>query len=300
MINFILYKIGQAIALMLPFPIAYRVAIFCSDIHYLFANKDRKNVTLNLKTIFPNKNNKEIAQIRLAMARNFAKYLTDFLKFKQIDKNFIENKFTIINRHYLDQAIKQNRGVIALTAHLGNWELGGVVLTYYGYKIYGVALEHSSRLVNNFFDNQRKIKGMNIIPFSHAARQCIKILQQKKILALLGDRDFTEKGGVIVSFFGKNTSFPKGPAALAIRTGALIVPGFVIRLPNDTFKLVFEPPIDPFEVSGTTNNTRQIKFTEIPDKFVRQLTIRYLKIIEKYIYLYPEQWFMFRPFWIKE
>ena len=78
MLNYILYRIGQFIALCVPLKIGYFVAVVVTSIHYLFADKDRAAVKANLKAIFPEKSHREIRGIRLHMAWNFAKYLVDF------------------------------------------------------------------------------------------------------------------------------------------------------------------------------------------------------------------------------
>ena len=83
MISYILYRIGEILSLSLPLRAAYAVAVFLSDLRYLFAAKDRKIVTENLRAIFPEKNDQEISNIRLRVFHNFAKYLVDLFRFKK-------------------------------------------------------------------------------------------------------------------------------------------------------------------------------------------------------------------------
>jgi len=283
---YIFYRIGQFIALTLPLNLAYSVAVFFSDLHYLFADKDRFLVGENLKAIFPDKTKKEIRQIRISMSRNFAKYLVDFFRFSKIDEAYIKKTVKIENVNYVNEAVALKKGVILLTAHLGNWELGGVVISTLGYPFWVVALEHKDKEVNDFFNAQRQSKGMKVIPFGKAVRQCLHTLQQGEFLGLVGDRDFNAKG-IVVDFFGKPTLFPEGPAAFSLKTGASIVPGFMTRNPDDTFTLKFEKPI---VVSDTGNRNENIRNT----------IVTYKAIIEDYIRKYPDQWYMFRRFWIDE
>jgi lauroyl/myristoyl acyltransferase len=86
MFDYLLYRIGQFIALSLPLRLGYKTAIFISDLRYIFAAADRNNVEANLKAIFPQKNRKELHVIRRRMFRNFAKYLVDFFRFSKIDQ----------------------------------------------------------------------------------------------------------------------------------------------------------------------------------------------------------------------
>lgn len=286
MYNYYLYRLGQFIALSLPLKTAYKVAVFFSDLHYLFAYKDRKEVKENLKVIFPQKTEKEIQGIRIRMFRNFAKYLVDFFRFEKIDKEYIKNKIRIENMHYFDQAIARKKGVIVLTAHLGNWELGGVVIALSGYPFWVVALPHKQKKVNDFFNFQRESKGIKVIQLGKAVRACLNILRENKMVALVGDRDFTEKG-IILDFFGKPAFFPEGPAAFSLQTGASIVPGFMIRNPDDSFTLRIEKP---FESKPSGDKKKDIK----------EAILWYKAIFEDYIREYPDQWYMFRRFWVAD
>ncbi len=285
MFNYIIYRLGQFIALNLPLKAAYAIAILICDIHYFFARADRKAVRDNLKVIFPQKSDKEINRIRIMMFRNFAKYLVDFFRFSKLNSEYIKHNIRIENRRYVDEAVLRGKGVITLSAHLGNWELGAVIIALLGYPFSAVALPHKQKQVDNFFNYQRQNKGIKIIPLGKAVRRCLDVLKKNEVLALVGDRDFSEKG-IVLDFFGKPTFFPEGPAAFAIKTGAVIVPGFMVRENNDSFVLRFEKPLD-YIASGNKQND------------LEGLISQYKNTFEGYIRKYPEQWYMFRRFWIQ-
>lgn len=284
MFNYILYRIGEFLALHLPLKLCYRIAIIISDIRALFAFQDCRQAEGNLRVIFPEKSEKEIRQIRIRMFRNFAKYLVDFFRFSVIDKEYIKQHIELQNLDYFDQVLKDGNGAITLTAHLGNWELGGIVIALLGYPFWAVALAHKDRRVNTFFNTQRESKGVKVIPFGRAVIQCFRVLAKNEIVALVGDKDFTGKG-VVVDFFGKPTLLPVGPAAFAQRTNARIIPGFMVRNKDDTFTLRMEKPID---FSFRTDDKHDLL----------ALVQQYKVIIEDYIRKYPDQWYMFRKFWI--
>ncbi|MBU1125050.1 MAG: lysophospholipid acyltransferase family protein [Candidatus Omnitrophica bacterium] len=283
MYNYLRYRIGQTIAMSLPLRLAYAVAIFFSDIHYLWARHDRKVVLENLKAIFPEENERSLCALRLSMFRSFAKYLADFFRFDKINAAYIKKNIRIENLHFIDEGLAKKKGVIIVTAHLGNWELGAAVMGMRGYQVSAVALPHTDTKTNDFFNHQRVEKRVHVIAFGKAARECLASLEKNMVLALVGDRDFAEKG-VTLPFFGKPTLFPEGPAAFALRTGASIVPGFMLRNPDDTFTLRFEKPI--------VVSTQADKHTAIS-----RIITQYIVIFEEYIRRYPQQWFMFRKFW---
>lgn len=280
MVNYTLYRIGQFVALNLPLRIAYKLAVFISDLHYIFADIDRRAVKENLKAIFPEKSDWQIRKIRLRMFRNFAKYLVDFFRSPKLDIDYIKRKVKIENIYYIDKALSMRKGVIVLTAHIGNWELGGITMALLGYPFWVVALPHKHKKVDNFFNSQRESKGVKVIPLGRAVRTCLSILKENNVLALAGDRDFSEKG-VAIDFFGKSTLFPEGPAAFSLKTGAAIVPGFTVRNKDDSFTLKFEKPL-------YNSDNDSIKLIE-----------QYKVIIEDCIRKYPDQWCMFRRFWVE-
>jgi KDO2-lipid IV(A) lauroyltransferase len=270
--------------LHIPLRTGYKLAVFFSDLHYIFADKDRRAVIGNLKAIFPEKSDKEIKKIRIWMFRNFAKYLVDFFRFEKLDKDYISKNIRIENIDNFDKALLKGKGVIVLSAHLGNWELGGVVVALLGYPLWAVVLPHKHKSVNNFFNFQRESKGVGIIQLGNAVRQSLNVLKENKVLALVGDRDFTEKG-IVLDFFGKPTFLPEGAAAFSLKTGAAIVPGFMVRNSDDSFTLRIEKPLE-FTLTGDKKND------------VIEIISRYKIIFEDYIRKYPDQWYMFRTFWI--
>jgi len=283
MFNYLLYRIGQSIALFFPLKISYGIAVLASDIHYFFARQDRKIVKGNLRAVFPGLPKRQLNRIRINTFRNFAKYLVDFFRAARVDRKFIENNVVIENRHYLDESLSKGKGVIILSAHLGNWELGGMAVALLGYPFWAVAMPHKNKNVNKFFNAQREGRGAKVIPLGNAVRQCLDVFKNNGIVALVGDRDFTEKGNV-VNFFGKPTIFPNGPAEFSRKTGAIIVPVFMLRNPDDSFLLKFERPLD---FVPTTNKANDLI----------TLIEHYKLIFEDYIKSYPDQWCMFRRFW---
>lgn len=283
MFNYLLYRIGQFIALSVPLNISYKIAVSFSDLHYFFAYKDRRAVRENLKIIFPDKSESQIRRIRIRMFRNFAKYLVDFFRFSKVDKEYIRKNIRVENRHYLEEALAKGKGVILLSIHIGNWELGAAVVALAGFPLWVVVLPHKEGKVDHFFNSQRESKGVKIMPVGRAARNCLHLLKENKMVALLGDRDFTEKG-IVLDFFGKPAFFPEGPAALALTTGASIVPGFMLRNSDDTLTLRIERPLE--FIPGTDKR-----------QDIANAIAQYKPIFEEYIRKYPDQWYMFRRFW---
>ena len=272
------------IALSVPLKIGYAIASLAADLRYKVAAIDRKAVMNNLKAIFPEKSEESIDKIANQMFRNFSKYLVDFFRFQKVNQDFIKQNVHIEDEFNIKEALNKKRGVIILTAHIGNWELGGVVAAQSGYPLWAVALPHKDKFVNDFFNSQRESKGLYVIPLGKAVRRCLAVLKEKKILALVGDRDFTETG-IKLKFFGKESIFPEGPAAFALKTESIIIPAFMLRNQDDSFTLRYEKPVT-YSCSGDVH------------KDIPEIMNQYIPIFEKYIKEYPDQWYMFRKFWV--
>lgn len=281
---FVLYKIGWFLALILPLRLGYLLAILLADLWHLVSYEDRLAVTDNLRVILPFEKN--LFPYSKLVFRNFAKYLVDFFRFSKIDKDYIKRYVKIEGREYLDSALAQKRGAIVLSAHLGNWELGGIIMAMLGYPTNAIALSHKDKRINKFFVNQREKKGVKVIPLGSDTIRYFDILAANQIIAILGDRDFSENG-VRVDFLGRSINLPKGPAVFCLRAGSPIVPGFMIRDKNDNFRFIFEKPIEP----QRTGNTQED---------IIQISRKFSTVIERFVRLYPTQWFMFRRFWEEE
>jgi len=285
MFFYLLYRIGFFIANTLPLRLAYWVSERFADVQYIISKKDREAVRSNLATILK-KDKKECARLSKMVFRNFGLYLVDFFRILKIDKEYIKNKVSIEGLQHIADVLKEGKGGIILSSHIGNWELGGVVVGVLGYDISAVAMNHSHSKINSFFIKQREAKGLKVIKMGSVMKSCISVLSKKNgLLALIGDRDFNNNG-IIMDFFGMPTKIPKGPALFSLKTSAPVIPAFLIRKNRFKYKLVFEKPL---RYPGCSISEK--------DKVLKEMTQDMVNIMEKYIKEYPEQWLVFRRFW---
>lgn len=285
MIRLIAYKILHFFANKLPLHISFAIADFVTDCKWFFSRIDKVSVAKNLKALMPEERNLQ-PHVR-EVFRNFGRYLVEFCWMKQhVNQKFVESNCSCQGLEHLDHALKQNKGAILLTAHIGNWEMGAAVLGVIGYPLTVIALTHPHSKVNDFFNEQRNYKGNNVVPMRHAARSCIKALQDNQLVALIADRDFSGNG-LMMSFLGRQVSIPKGAAIMALKTGAPIIPAFFLRRGIGKFNIVFHSPI---EVSPLPD----VKI--IDEVLIKQVMSKYIVEIEKAILADPTQWLMFREY----
>jgi len=286
MLGYILYRLGQFVSLILPLQVAYKVATCLSTIQYYLAIRDRRAVISNLGTILNVDDNRLLTKKTKAVFVNFGKYLVDFFRFSKLNRKAIDDFVKVEGTALLDKALKGGKGVITVTAHIGNWELAGAITSLLGYPINAIALTHRNKKVNALFVKQRTARGLKVIPVGVAVRKSLENLKKNEMLALLGDRDFTLRG-IPMNFLGKQVLMPKGPATLSLKSGAPIVLGFAVRQKDDTYILRFEKPKD-YKPTGRT------------DEDLKTITRNFVDVIERYIKRYPEQWFMFKKFWAED
>ena len=283
MMGYLIYRMMGWIVITFPKRLTYKMAVFIAGLFYLFCWGNRKALAGNLRYAFPEKNAGFINFYARLTFRNFAKYLVDFFRFDKFDREAMEREVTITGIEHVEGCLKKGHGLITVTAHLGNWELGGVIMALLGYKFNVVALSHDSPEVDGLFVHQRENKGVRVIPLGQAVSRCLKVLRNNELIALLGDR-YIGGGEISVPFFGQEASIPRGPASLSVHTQAPILPGFLVRRRDDKFSLILERPLDEVEVTDK-------------EEKIKRLTSEMVKVIEKYIRRYPGQWFMFYPIW---
>ncbi|MCX5686093.1 MAG: lysophospholipid acyltransferase family protein [Candidatus Omnitrophica bacterium] len=283
---YLLYRLGIFFALAMPLKVSYKAACLMADIYYSLSYNDRiaviKNINMALGKTAEDEESRKIAR---AVFRNFAKYLVDFFRFSMIDEDYIKKYIKVEGLANVDEGLSRGKGVVLLSAHMGNWELGASILSLIGYPTAAVVLSHRHKKINDFFLEQRRMCKVQPIEIGMSLKACYKLLKGNGLLALLGDRDFT-KNGLESEFFGQKALIPKGPSIFSYRIGSAIVPSFMIRQPDDTFKLTFERPIYPDTSSE-----------EGPA--VAALTGKCTSVIESYIKRYPSQWYAFKYIWDK-
>jgi len=249
--------------------------------HYYLSKKDRETVAYNLSPVISEK--KKIKKYAQKVFINFAYYLVDFFRYSKLNQDFIKKNIELEGLENLNKALAKCKGVIVLTAHLGNYELAGAVLSLLGYPLSVVALPHKDKRINKFFDRQRQRVGVKVISTGTTIRSCFSALKSGDLLALLGDRNFSG-AGIKLNMFSRQAYFPRGIAFFALKTGAPIIPIFLIRKNRKFYHLVCEKPI-------------------IYDKEKRDEVSIMKKcnlVLEKYIKKYPQQWYMFQRRWVTE
>jgi len=183
-------------------------------------------------------------------------------------------------------ARERGRGVMLLTAHLGNWEIGGLMLAEIGQPIHVVLVPDIFPGVERTRRRLHRESGVVEIPIDRSALPTLSVVRAlagNAIVGMQGDRDFNNTG-IAVPFFGRDAFFPRGPFAVAMSTGAAVLPAFIVRVPDGRYRAIVEKPLE-IERGGDRGAA------------LRGNVERYVAVLERYVREYPDQWYCFYPFW---
>jgi KDO2-lipid IV(A) lauroyltransferase len=183
----------------------------------------------------------------------------------------------------LEEAVSRGKGVVAVTGHIGCWELLGAYFSMMGYPLAVIVRPLRDQRLENLIDNLRRSKGMKPISRMTNVKAAYGWLKRGGILGVLIDQDTSVKG-VFCDFFGRPAYTPAGPAYLALRTGAPIVP-IAIQLEEDGTQVVrVKRPIDLPKSMDT-------------DACVRLVMQACTQAIEDYVRCRPTQWVWMHERW---
>jgi KDO2-lipid IV(A) lauroyltransferase len=234
---------------------------------------------------------KEVGKLAKTCFQNYSHKLLDYMSMHRLD---LSNRWKLVEREvgeeHLIMALKNGKGVICITPHLGNWELGGYVLASKGYPVNILTLKEGSRSLRKYEEEVRHRFGIHTIYIDPSRESNLAILEiagklrENQIVALIADRVLGDRW-VEVEFFGRQTKFPVGPGLLAMETGASVIPVFVVLEKRMKYWGILEEPI-------LFTNPSQGK-----EESLRQGMGKVAKSFETIISRYPDQWYNFFPYW---
>lgn len=218
----------------------------------------------------------QVARVARRAFQNYGRMLIDFVLMGSLSPQDLIERTTVEGREHLDAALAKGRGVIMAVPHMGSWDVAGSYAAALGYQISAVA-ERFPGSLNDAVVNTRQRFGLSVIMIGRAAvRALTEALHANHIVALLCD---LEQGpGTEIRFFGRRAIVPGGPAALAIKTGAALMPATQYATGLGRYHIHLDPPLAVRE--GETKE---------------RLTQRVIDRFEQFIRERPEQWYAFRP-----
>lgn len=269
----------------MPRAAALRSAKILARLGFRLARRQRLAGLHNLRMAFPELSDERRELILRGCFENLARLLVEFTHFPELNKGNI-SQFVIHDglENYI-AALQAGRGVIFMTAHFGAWELSSFAHAVYGYPLKFLVRPIDNKRVEQLISDYRTLSGNEPIGRKSAAREVLKALRRNEAVGILFDQNTTRSEGVFAEFFGIPAATTPSIALFALRTGAAVVPGFLIWDEGlKKHRLRLDPPVELI-------NTGDLS------KDVLENTKRFNKILESYVRQYPDQWLWIHRRW---
>lgn len=188
------------------------------------------------------------------------------------------------NRHYLDEAVAQGKGVAILAAHVGNWEWLGAGLALSGFPVASIVKRQPNDQHTRILNEYRQQAGIEI--FTRGTTELVaaaKALKKGKVLGFFTDQD-AGPNGVFINFLGKMAATPIGLAVFARKLHLPVVPVFIVRRPGGGHRIIVKPPLS-FTRTGDE------------DADILHFTALAANVVEDFIRQHPDEWLWFQKRW---
>ncbi|MFH0827502.1 MAG: lysophospholipid acyltransferase family protein [Candidatus Omnitrophota bacterium] len=257
----------------------YGLANGISSLGYRFVGKHRRIALESLELAFGReKSQEEREQIARDCFTFLAKSGVEIFYFMN-NPHQVKEFIQIAGKDNLDKALARGRGVILVSAHFGNFPMMLCRLSAEGYRVGGIMRHMRDERAEKMFSVARNIFNIKTIysqPRNVCVNRTLEALRNNELVFIPLDQNFGT-GGVFVDFFGRSAATATGPIVLAQRTGAAVLPCFIVRQKDDRLKIIFEPAME-LEEGQSPKETVLIN--------VQKLTC----IIEAYIRRFPAEW----------
>lgn len=234
----------------------------------------------NITSVFGSQtNNDGIEDIARRSLKNFSRSCIEIAVALEGSDDELHDWIPIVGSEHLDSALAKGAGVLVLSAHLGNFFLVGSRLAVEGYAVSVLVNQPKDSRLANLLDKYRlqvRQRTIHARPRREALKELHRCMRRNEIAVVISD-EYRRGKGIEVPLFGRKVTARRGPATVALRTGAAIVPACMIRQANGKLKLVVEPEL---ELDRSGKGAAQIK----------ENVMRITQWLERTVRANPDQW----------
>lgn len=276
-------RLVAAVVSAMPMRLVRRLGATLGGIAYMLDATHRRIALDNLAAAFPARPDAERRALARAMFAHFGSLLLELLKFGTYTPEEMRSAVDVEGEDRVRQAYQQGRGVLFFTGHFGYWEIQGIVQALAIEPVSVLARPLDNARLNEMLEAIRTRTGNSVIYRQGAVRKVLRELAANHGVALLIDQHLHTPDAVYVDFFRRPAATTSALAALALRTGAPVIPAFALPVSRGRYRLVYEHPVDPPKA-------------ETPDA-VREFTQRCTDVLEMYVRRHPELWLWMHRRW---
>ena len=258
----------------MPLQVSYALADLAGELWYALSPPLRGVLAHNL-ALSGAAGGREGAGLARRISRNFGRVVAEFLYSPRVGPDDLGRlvdleSFEVIRRY------AGPPGAVFATAHVGSWEFAAAVLAAMGIKLTVIVYDDPDPRVARLFRERREARGIRVIPVKATSRELVSAVREGS-LGVVADRDFSGQG-MPAEFFGARVRMPFAYAGLALARGMPVVFGVCVKGSDGRYRLEIEEPL--------TGNP------EDPES-ARRMAAECIRMIEKYVEKYPEQWYLF-------
>ena len=250
---------------------------------YAIDRSHRRIAHRNLATAFPLRTDDERRSIARAAFAHFGRLLFELLKFSTLSPAAMLARVEFEGEDRARLAYAQNKGVLFITGHFGFWELHAMVHALRIQPINLLARSLDNPQLNDLLERIRQRTGNTVVYRRGTIRRVMRTLQAGQGVAVLIDQHIMTRDAIYVDFFDRPAATTSAVAALALRTGAPVVPVFALPLGRGRYRVIYEHPVDPPRA-------------DTPDA-VREFTQRCTDVLEMYVRRHPDLWLWMHRRW---
>jgi len=279
-------RVASGVANLLPHRVARAVPRVTAPLAVRLARANKRELVLRHQERARGRElyGDEAHKVLVATYRSYIRYWVESFRLPGSNWRELETAMVYRGIDNLEDAMVKGKGAILALPHLGSWEAGGGWLAASGYPMYPVVERLKPPKFFEWFLKLRQSVGLNVIPSDGDVTGVLAdALGGNGVIVLPADRDLSGRG-IEVNFFGEVTTMPAGPALLALRTGAALLPTCVFQRADGRTVGVVGPPLT-LPIRGKLRDD------------LAELTQRLAVEFEKFIREAPEQWHMFQPNW---
>jgi KDO2-lipid IV(A) lauroyltransferase len=253
---------------------------------YALDRAHRRVAQRNVAAAFPARTRAEQHAIVRGTFRHFGRLLMELLKFSTLSEQAMLARVEFEGEERVRSAYAHGKGVLFVTGHFGYWELQALVhaLRLQPMAVMARALDNPH--LHRMLEDLRTRTGNSVIYRQGTLRRAMRLLQDGRGVGILIDQHIASRDAIQVDFFDRPAATTPIVAALALRTGARIVPLFALPLGGGRYRMVYEHPIEP-PPEGSADP-------------VRELTQRCTDVLEMYVRRHPELWLWMHRRWRDE
>ncbi len=278
-------KILSGIFSILPLPAVLWIGRRVGDLAFWFYPRRGEVAYANLKACLGERfGPSELLRVKRRIFQNLMQTAAEILRFPKVNRAYLDRYVTFQGLDRLEAALKKGKGLVALTAHLGNWELQSFAGAARGYPSHVLAREQGFPKANGLLNRYRELTGCRVIHKGFMTREILRHLRSNGIVGMLIDQD-AGKNGLFVNFFGRPTSFAKGAIAFSLKTGCEVIPCFARREADQAHHVI--EITEPLRIPRTGNEEEDIR------EGLQQFAYR----LETFIRNYPDQWLWLHKRW---